>query len=538
MLLPALFALTVAASLATGGTTIGPLETAVWIATTVYFYVQGLVHVIRLSNSYHRYCIEVGLNTCAVHGDRVWGLYDDVPWFSHVFGGRRWDRKDLQTRELVANFLSILAFVVGYLAVKAALRQLKQPKLEKLATLALGAGYVAFLHEFSILQPLTYALLNYFLTRFLASRCRPAVVPAAWVLGILALAAAGKELSLETLLCFGLRSKRLRPLARWGQWMDRFRGELSWFSVLRFWVLRCISWSVDFARSLKASEATAGSQKDMPQARDHNQRAEHARPLQEYHSLWLYWTYLLYAPLYMTGPIISFNAFASYTERPQREIWGWALARYWLRWLFNTFLFVGFGHFLYTSALAVNGPLPGRRDNKAVIFDNLLNFGLEGETMIWFSFWSLKGLWFKFLVIWRFARAWSLTDGVAAMENMERCMCNNYSVRDFWRGWHRSFNRWLVRYVYVPLGGSKSLLRQLGSTVLVFTFVAVWHEPTLLHLAQEEQRLLVWGWLLALFVVPEILAERLGSFPPCKARVHGMGAAFSFSSARFRPCCR
>ena len=36
----------------------------------------------------------------------------------------------------------------------------------------------------------------------------------------------------------------------------------------------------------------------------------------------------------------------------------------------------------------------------------------------------------------------------------------------------------------VPLGGSGSALKQLVSTALVFTFVAVWHEPTLLHLVQ------------------------------------------------------
>ena len=38
-----------------------------------------------------------------------------------------------------------------------------------------------------------YALLNYLLTRLLAARCRAAVVPCAWLLGLLGLAAAGKD---------------------------------------------------------------------------------------------------------------------------------------------------------------------------------------------------------------------------------------------------------------------------------------------------------------------------------------------------------
>ena len=484
-LLPVVFLLTLASSFLLGGPKIGLLETSIWIGIIVYFYAEGVLHVHRLSNAYLTYCTQLGLSTCAAHGDRVWGLYDDMPWLSWTFLGRRWDRKDLQTRELVANFPSILAFVVGYLLTKAVCgasrltTRFTSFKLDLAATLVLGAGYVAFLHEFTILQPAAYALLNYAVSRFLATRCRPLLVPASWLLGILALAAAGRQLSLESLLSLGINprtSRRLEnskaleglPLTKpflgalahlraWGRWMDRFQGELSWFSVLRFWVLRCISWSADLSRSLaSASKAEAHPAYPEPPT-EHGDRVEASRPLREYQSFQLYWAYLLYAPLYMTGPIISFNAFASYMERPQREVWGWSLVKYWLRWLLNTFLFIAFGHFLYTSALAVNGPLPGLRDNKAVIFDNLLNFGLDGETMIWFSFFSLKGLWFKFLVIWRFARAWALTDGVNSVENMERCMCNNYSVRDFWRGWHRSFNRWLVRYLYVPLGGSPSV---------------------------------------------------------------------------------
>eukprot|EP01043_Picozoa_sp_COSAG02_P084547 COSAG02_NODE_22360_length_755_cov_0.923780_2_plen_81_part_01 len=35
---------------------------------------------------------------------------------------------------------------------------------------------------------------------------------------------------------------------------------------------------------------------------------------------------------------------------------------------------------------------------------------------------------------------------------MSRWMTDNYTLRGFWRGWHCSFNRWLVRYIYVPLG--------------------------------------------------------------------------------------
>lgn len=96
-------------------------------------------------------------------------------------------------------------------------------------------------------------------------------------------------------------------------------------------------------------------------------------------------------------------------------------------------------------------------------------------------------------------------------------MANNYSTLGFWRSWHRSYNLWLIRhasfsfnlqiylftsnicrYIYIPLGGTKNVVL---STVLIFTFVALWHDLSF--------RLLAWGWLVSLFIVPELVAVYL-----------------------------
>ena len=61
------------------------------------------------------------------------------------------------------------------------------------------------------------------------------------------------------------------------------------------------------------------------------------------------------------------------------------------------------------------------------------------------SYFNLKFVWMKLLVIWRFFRFWAMMDGVETFENMTRCMTNNYSAVDFWRSWHRSYNRWIIR---------------------------------------------------------------------------------------------
>ena len=47
------------------------------------------------------------------------------------------------------------------------------------------------------------------------------------------------------------------------------------------------------------------------------------------------------------------------------------------------------------------------------------------------------------------------------------------AVQGFWRGWHSSFNQWLVRYLYIPLGGSR---RRAAIIWPIFFFVAVWHD--------------------------------------------------------------
>eukprot|EP00931_Biecheleriopsis_adriatica_P121491 TRINITY_DN96571_c0_g1_i1.p1 TRINITY_DN96571_c0_g1~~TRINITY_DN96571_c0_g1_i1.p1 ORF type:complete len:848 (+),score=118.60 TRINITY_DN96571_c0_g1_i1:156-2546(+) len=516
-------------------------EVVAWAGITVFYYVHSAWQVVELSGTYQRFCAESQLNTNIYEGDKVWGLHDDTPSISQLFAHRRWDRKDVQLRGLVESFPMITLFAVAYLVLKYFCERIGFRR--HVMTLLLGAGYVGFLHEFKLLLPLSYAILNYLVVRWLAKvggLAKTLTLPALWVLGLAGLFLAGGDLSLAQLFRFLLAPVGWSARAEaTGRWLDGFKGELDWTTTYRFWVLRCISWGVDFQKSsggARENVTAASTSKDLVSTDDSSNadelagvgsaepkldergRVESHRKEEEYQSFILYLAYLFYAPLYMTGPIITFNSFASYMQTPQRDIVGRDLLMFWARWLMNAVLFVGFGHFMYTFAIVINGPLHAFPETKCSIFDSILNFGQDGEKLVWFSFWSLKGLWFKFLVIWRFARGWALADGVAPPENMERCMCNNYAVRDFWRGWHRSFNRWLVRYIYIPLGGSRgvSLLRQFASSAVVFTFVAIWHEPSLLHGDSKKRHLLTWGWMFALFLLPELLVERLYRVPSLK----------------------
>eukprot|EP00930_Biecheleria_cincta_P048995 TRINITY_DN34238_c0_g1_i1.p1 TRINITY_DN34238_c0_g1~~TRINITY_DN34238_c0_g1_i1.p1 ORF type:complete len:774 (+),score=109.64 TRINITY_DN34238_c0_g1_i1:70-2391(+) len=496
------------------------VETMSWTAIVVFFYVHGVRQVYQLSERYMRHTAEAMMKTNKYHGDKVWGLMADTPRISALFGGRRWDRKDIQLRELVDSFNHIAAFAMAYLVVKYTCCKLKGLSRHWI-TLLLGTGFVCFLHEFTLLLPLSFAILNFVIISLLArlgSPVRGLIPLVAWVLGIGGLALAGGHVTLAILF------QPLGPAAEGlGRWLDGFKGELAWTAVFRFWMLHCVSWAVDFYRSLIAAENAVdgpGAHSVVAEADAHGQDEEHQRRENhrapwEYKSFVMYSAYLFYPPLYMTGPIITFNTFASYMLAPDQEFARGDLIVFWARWFANAVMLVGFGHFLYTTGIMINGPLVSQAEDGHTIFDAILHSGQDGETLCWFSFWSLKWLWFKFLVIWRFARGWALLDGVVPPENMERCMCNNFSVRGFWRGWHRSFNRWLVRYIFVPLGGSRgvSVIQQCASTFVVFTFVAVWHEPNLLHGDRQDLRLLVWGWMFALFVTPELVVERIYRLP-------------------------
>ena len=56
------------------------------------------------------------------------------------------------------------------------------------------------------------------------------------------------------------------------------------------------------------------------------------------------------------------------------------------------------------------------------------------------------------------------------------------------------------RYIYIPVGGNRNTVL---ATVLVFTFVALWHDLSF--------KLLAWGWLVSLFILPEIVARKVFS---------------------------
>lgn len=247
-------------------------------------------------------------------------------------------------------------------------------------------------------------------------------------------------------------------------------------------MLRLVSYNMDYYWQFKSSTtSTAILVADEPTEKE---RIQTPCPTADY-NYFNFFIYIFYIPLYICGPIITFNDFISQIRTPSSKITLKYVFLYALR-LAMVLLVMEFTlHYLYVVAISKANAWRG---------DTPLQISM-------IAYFNLVIIWMKLLIPWRFFRLWALMDGIYPQENMVRCVSNNFSAQRFWKSWHRSFNRWTVRYIYVPLGGSKYMA---FSMWVVFTFVAVWHDI--------ELNLLAWGWLICLFLLPEIIGTRVFSF--------------------------
>ena len=76
------------------------------------------------------------------------------------------------------------------------------------------------------------------------------------------------------------------------------------------------------------------------------------------------------------------------------------------------------------------------------------------------------------------------------------------SVAEFWRRWHISLNRWLIDYLYIPLGGSRcSKLRKNYNTLITFVLSGLWHGA--------DWGYIIWGLLNGVYIIIEAECKAL-----------------------------
>lgn len=388
--------------------------------------------------------------------------------------GRQVDDSDAQYHSFRGNVPVLAAVVLLFLALKmlyVRLRGLVQAdttsnRLHPVPfLLGFSTIFLLALHGTSVLKLFCILAVNYSIAKCLgASKLNPILT---WVFNGIVL------FTSELYSGYHFRSfhEALGSLDGWKGIYPR------WYIVFNITMLRLVSFNMDY---YWACTRNVMAQDKAEEPLNHKQRTTTAHSL-DYYSFAHYLAYAAYPPLYIGGPIMTFNDFAWQLRKPlsisSREILGYA-GRFIICLLTMEFIL----HYMYMVAI---------KDTAAWYGDSVAELSMIG-------FWNLIIVWLKLLIPWRFFRLWALLDGIDPPENMVRCMANNYSALGFWRSWHRSYNLWIVRYIYIPLGGTKNLK---FTTILVFSFVALWHDLSF--------RLLAWGWLVSLFILPEIAARYL-----------------------------
>ena len=385
---------------------------------------------------------------------------------------------------------------------------------------AFALFFLVVLHGFSAVKILVILAMNYKLATSLPRKYIPVV---SWLFNICILFANelgdGYQFRNMALSLTGTPAKDLvsdaSTLVKVGEWLDSYGGIMRrWEILFNITVLRLVSFNLDYYWSLDRrgsspievrlpspigspeaiSNAPKKKQLDPANLSERDRIATPASP-QDF-SFRTYIGYTIYAPLYLTGPIITFNDYISQQRYQPATLATSRTVKYAIRFALTLLVMELVLHYDYVGAISKSRPEWSTYSPAQI---SLL------------SYFNLHIIWLKLLLPWRFFRLWSLADGVDPPENMLRCVSDNYSTLSFWRGWHRSYYRWLLRYIYIPLGGSSfRTARDTARTVLtylvVFTFVALWHDIKL--------NLLIWGWLIVVFFLPEIAARSI--FPARK----------------------
>ncbi|CAD7931473.1 unnamed protein product, partial [Amoebophrya sp. A25] len=317
-----------------------------------------------------------------------------------------------------------------------------------------------------------------------------------------------------------IRSTILSPFPRALQG-PLLRGSLSMESGVRFLIIKVLAFGLDWADSVQTRNSqNKETDRGSGRSRDDGPREEEgdsifdtdARPtndVQQLRSFVNVFTYVCFPPLFLAGPLIGYREFlisagiATSTSRRDHATssppvtgavdykrndrqTAKALGRYFLRFLLHFVLLEFFLHWLPVYALVRSG----------TIFHLLESEQSSAGLAVKLVYWMLPVLWLKFATLWRFFRFWSLLMGVDVVENMQRCFSNTNTLQGFWRGWHCSFNRFILKYLYIPLGGRKT---KHWNVFVIFFFVAIWHDM--------QPQYLVWGALNAMFMVCEILVQ-------------------------------
>ncbi|XP_026508338.1 protein-cysteine N-palmitoyltransferase HHAT isoform X1 [Terrapene carolina triunguis] len=189
----------------------------------------------------------------------------------------------------------------------------------------------------------------------------------------------------------------------------------------------------------------------------------HGSTQKRYHSFFWMLAYMFYYPVFHNGPIMTFNEFTKQMKRQEAcslkinlciLLLGIVRIFFWW-WLAELMIHLMYIHAIYSSSSHL----------EAV------------------SYWTLGGLalaqvlffYVKYLVLFGIPALIIRMDGLKPPA-LPRCVSTMHSFTGMWRSFDVGLHHFLIRYIYIPMGGSRgSMFGMLFSTAITFSFVSYWH---------------------------------------------------------------
>ena len=404
-------------------------------------------------------------------------------------GGYR-DFSDFQWRYYRQNLSVLMIFATIFVFTNKLIKIFGSLNLLKLSYLIFGLGYGFFLHRIKMIYLIIILYISFELTRKYNLFGKKIFISLTWIFCIII------KITSEIYDGYSINIFNFLNLS------DFIKNPLlGWNSTFGLVMLKIISYNMEFV-NVAEKEFENNKLISMDKVKEHCKECNKGKfclralkfvNIKESDFSFLnLLIYIFYPPFYFSGPTIMYHSFIfqlnNYKENNHNKFFFTKKIFYLFRCIIIFLIFEIFNHFLYVNAIMTN-------KNNIWLFEEFR----KNNSYFYLSFLAFNNLVFiylKFSLIWKVARYWGWVDGIYSEENMNRCIYNNYTFEGFWRQWHRSYNIWLIRYMYIPLGGRQ---KKLLNTFIIFSFVALWHDLRL--------NLLLWAWGIYICLIPEIIIK-------------------------------
>ncbi|CAM2111139.1 unnamed protein product [Caretta caretta] len=213
----------------------------------------------------------------------------------------------------------------------------------------------------------------------------------------------------------------------------------------------------------------------------------HGSTQKRYYSFFWMLAYMFYYPVFHNGPIMTFNEFTKQMKRPEacslksnlcilllgiiRIFFWWWLAELMIHLMYIHAIYSSSSHLEAVSYWTLAGTLQARISPPVQCFFRCCccqhKGGLALAQVLFF--------YVKYLVLFGIPALIIRMDGLKPPA-LPCCVSTMHSFTGMWRSFDVGLHHFLIRYIYIPMGGSHgSVFGMLFSTAITFSFVSYWH---------------------------------------------------------------